>query len=155
MALYPLSKKMAENKTNKTLMYITGILFVLTGLVVILYFVMKAKKKKELQDHATVVEDIKSVNATGVVKPSSKQNSNANLDLVLKKGSNSPEVGTLQAILNLKGAGLAVDNAFGQKTEDALVAQTGRKQTTLNQMSSSVLGLSLTPEDSGLFSWFS
>lgn len=143
-------------KTDTNTKYYVGIAAFLAALLIGLIIFYFATKRKKTDAAALVVEDIKSVNATGIVKPSTNQKTKANLDLLLKKGMDTPEVGTLQEILNLKGASLTVDDAFGQKTEDALVSIAGRKETTLNAMASLVAGLNFdSTGGSSLYSWFS
>lgn len=54
---------------------------------------------------------------------------------VLRVGVNGPEVQVLQTALNTYGANppLVTDGIFGNKTETALMQETGFKQITLNQ----------------------
>ena len=59
--------------------------------------------------------------------------STLNLNLMLKKGSKGLEVKELQKRLGFTGSN--VDGDFGTKTESALFAMKGVKQTTLNQFS--------------------
>lgn len=142
---------MATQKNNT---YIYAILILVLVLMMSVAIYVFAKKKKH-EEADVAVADIKAVNAGGIVKPTTQQSSAQNLDLVLKKGVNSPEVATLQTILNLRitGTKLTVDGSFGQKTEDALMAARGVKETSLNQMNSYVAGLGGLMPSSG-FSWF-
>lgn len=154
MALSPL--KIMATKTDSNTKYYVGIAgFLLVLLIALIIFYFSTKRKKT-ETAAAVVEDIKSVNSTGIAKPSTAQKTKANLDLLLKKGMDVPEVGTLQEILNFKGASLTVDDNFGQKTEDALLSIAGKKETTLNAMSSLVAGFKTSSTGASTsYSWFS
>lgn len=145
--------------TQQTKIYVGVIaaVFVLLIIAIVLFFLSRKKKN---DDAHVAIQDVKATagNSNVVVGPlpaAPKQNSPQDLNKVLKKGMSTPEVGTLQTILNLKGYNLSVDDSFGQKTEDALFALTTKKQTSINEMSSYVAGLGgMSGTGTSLFSWF-
>lgn len=121
-----------KNKvSNKTII----VVMVIIALAVVVWIWWKSKKENELAGTnyagSPQLKPGTGVNTAGVNTSTTPLTPSLDFNLLLRKGSNGPEVVELQKLLNNSGWSprLAEDGIFGSKTEEALRFYKG--QTTI------------------------
>lgn len=112
-------------KQDKIILGVATVSVVLAGII---YFVKRAKAKKEAENTIDVVDGAEPKNtASNPTKPALNLYPTIDKNKLLKKGSKGIEVKHLQKLLGVKQ-----DGSFGSKTESKLMFLKGVKQISIN-----------------------